>query len=561
MSAKVLQNTGSVILLLSCVLLALGGLPAASAAFIVPLSVQIVSPANDSQVQAGTVTVNGTTRAIFVIAVEVTIDGSFQGYRLASPAAPGDWSTWSIDYELPTGSHYFLARVTALNGQAWHSVGVFGTSGTPQPIDIRITSPVTDSRLASGIVIVNGTAAGTDISAVEVTIDGSSAGYKPATPVASGDWSTWSVNYELPAGSHYFLARVTDLNGQAWNSVDVAGTDCSELPARDFRGVSFIDNTLVRREDGGASSSDQYVTESMKHIKSNGFTVARVPYNWESYVYNSTQFMDRIQMIAETAQVNGICVFFANFHYYTSSYWGLEIDGKPRGGGFPSFVVDGFPATSNDYIQTAGPFWNAFLSNSIVINGRTVWNLQAEFFKTIISRVDHYGSVAGYEILNEPHLFDPSQYQKLGHYHTYMANEIRKVTDKKIFFDRETTWGFTRSPSLEPVVAPRGVTGIVYAPHLYAIPYANGLGESQIQNFKAWSQMWGSEVLIGEMAPVSQADADQYLKVLQENEFGWTVWSWRQSPSAGLGQTYYESDTVPPTDALEMIVGAIDKVY
>ncbi|MGI0026051.1 MAG: hypothetical protein ACREA4_13025, partial [Nitrososphaera sp.] len=331
-------------------------------------------------------TVSGTAAAIFIVAVEVTIDGSFPGYRLATPVAPGDWSTWSIEYELPAGSHYFLARVTALNGQAWHSVGVFGTSGTPQSTDIRITSPVINSRLPSGIVAVNGTAAGTDISAVEVTIDGSFSGYKLATPAASGDWSTWSVHYDLPAGPHYFLARVTDLNGQAWNSVDVIGTadtlsleylaaDCSELPVRDFRGVSLIDKTLVRREDGGAPSSTQYVIASMQHIKANGFTAIRVPYNWESYVYNSTEFMDRIKLIAETAQANDICVFFANFHYYTSSYWGLDVDGKSRGNGFPSFVVDDFPATNNDYIQTAGPFWNAFLSNSIMINGRNVWDV------------------------------------------------------------------------------------------------------------------------------------------------------------------------------------------
>ena len=571
MSVKVVRGMSFIGLLLSFLSITLGGLPAASASLIGPLTVQITSPASDSQMPAGTVAISGTSAAIFILAVEVTIDGSFPGYRLARPAAPGDWSTWSIDYELPAGSHYFLARVTALNGQAWHSVGVYGTSDTPRPIDVRITSPASNSQLPNGIVTVNGTAAGTDISAVEVTIDGNFSGYQLAIPVAPDDWSKWSIDYNLPAGPHYFLARVTAASGQEWDSVGVIGTtgmsspgsvkDCSELPVRDFRGVSFIDESLVRRETGGLPSSTQYVIESMQHIKDNGFTAIRVPYNWESYVYNSTEFINRIQLIAEAAQANEICVFFANFHYFTSSYWHLQGGAKARGNGFPSFVLKDFPATNNDYIQTAGPFWNAFLSNSIIINGRNVWNVQAEFFKDIIDRVDRYDSVAGYEILNEPHLFDPSQYQKLGNYHTYMANEIREVSDKKIFFDRETTWGFTRSPSLEPMVAPRGVTGIVYAPHLYAIPYPDSQAESQIKNFKNWSQQWGSEVLIGEMAPVNQDEADQYLKVLQENGFGWTAWSWKQSQSTGLGRTYYESDTAPATEVLEILVAAMAKVY
>ncbi|MGI0025276.1 MAG: cellulase family glycosylhydrolase, partial [Nitrososphaera sp.] len=103
--------------------------------------------------------------------------------------------------------------------------------------------------------------------------------------------------------------------------------------------------------------------------------------------------------------------------------------------------------------------------------------------------------------------------------------------------------------------------GIVYAPHLYAIPYPDSQGENQIKNFKAWSQQWGSEVLIGEMAAVTQAEADQYLKVLQENGFGWTAWSWKQSPSTGLGSTYYESDAVPATEELEILVAAMAKLY
>jgi hypothetical protein len=396
-------------------------------------------------------------------------------------------------------------------------------------------------------------------------------------PAVSGQSATDAAGRyvipNLPPGTYDVDASASSYETLTANGILVeAGTDtpvhialillpCADRPVKDFLGVGFIDKLLGRRESGGESSTTDYVAESMRYIKQNGFNAIRVPYYWESHVYNPTEFMDRIEFIAQSAEQNGICVFFVNFHYYTTSYWNLDIEGKSPGRGFPSFVVQEFPPISNDYIQTAGPFWDAYLSNSILIDGRTVWDVQADFIKSIISRVDQYESVAGYEILNEPHFFDESHYDLAGDYHTFMANEIREVSDKKIFFDRESTWGFTRDPSLETKVAPRGVSGIVYAPHLYAIPYPGSQAEDQINNFKTWSEQWGSEVLIGELAPDTEADAEMVLQVLKENEFGWTVWSWRPIQGSGLDNSYYESETVEATEALKILLAAVAKVY
>ncbi len=341
-----------------------------------------------------------------------------------------------------------------------------------------------------------------------------------------------------------------------------SGTDCSDIPVKNFRGVVFNDGTLGKNEDeGGATVLTEYVTQSMKYIKANGFTAVRVPFYWEAYVANPTTFMAELDLIAKTAQQNNLCIFLDNHHFYTTSYWNLQVEGKSDGRGFPSFVVKNFPAKNNDYIQSAGPFWNAFLSNSISVNGRSVWDVQADFFKLVINKVDHYESVAGYEILNEPHLFDKTHYDKLGNYNTYMAKEIREVTDKKIFFDRETTRGFAREPSLEPKIVPRGVTGLVYAPHMYTIPYPGTQAEKQIKNFKTWSQNWGTEVLLGEMGADTQKDAEQYLSVLKAYGFGWTAHSWKKSGSGGLGHSLYESDTAPATEALKIMRAAMNAVY
>lgn len=349
-----------------------------------------------------------------------------------------------------------------------------------------------------------------------------------------------------------------------FNDFDSAG-DCSDIPVKNFKGVVFIDNTLGRNEHGGPSTlpatAPEYVAESMKHIKSNGFNAIRVPFIWESYVYNPTDFMDEIDLIAKTAKSYNICVIFDNHHYYTTSYWNLDVEGKAGGRGFPSFIVKDFPVVNNDYIDTAGPFWDAFLSNNVYVDGKKAWDVQFTFFSKVISMVDDYSSVAGYEILNEPHLFDKSQYDKLGNYHTYMAKKIRTITDKKIFFDRETTRGFQRASSLEPMIAPRDVAGLVYAPHLYAVPTSGSVGEKQINNFKTWSTNWGTEVLIGEWGADTEKDDETFLHAFKATGFGWTAHSWKNTGSGGLGVDLYESDSFPATTDLVNLVTAMNAVY
>ncbi|HKU48417.1 MAG TPA: cellulase family glycosylhydrolase [Nitrososphaera sp.] len=341
-----------------------------------------------------------------------------------------------------------------------------------------------------------------------------------------------------------------------------ATTDCSDIPVKNFKGVVFVDGTLGKSEhDGKASVLTSYVTESMKYIRLSGFNAVRVPYYWEAYVNDPTSFMAELQLIAQEAKDNNICVIFDNHHFYTSSYWDLDVAGKSDGRGFPSFVVKNFPERNNDYIDTAGPFWGAFWNNGFSINGQKVWDVQWSFLSKVINKVDGYSSVAGYEILNEPHLFKKEQYDKLGDYNTFMAKKIRSISDKKIFFDRETTRGFQREPSLELHIFPDGVSGTVYAPHLYSVPKPGSQGEKQIKNIKTWSTQRNTEVLIGEWGAETQSDAVTFMKAFKANGFGWTAHSWKKSGSGGLGSTLYDSDTTSPTSALKVLMAALDVVY
>ena len=342
-------------------------------------------------------------------------------------------------------------------------------------------------------------------------------------------------------------------------------TECSEIPMSELRGVNFVDPILSRFEnDDRVGSPANYVQDSMRYLNSYGFNLIRVPYYWEAHQSWPAAFMNEIELIAQTAETYDICVVFDNHHWFTSSYWNTVIDkpGKPKG--FPSFVVADFPSEA-DYDTTAAPFWGAFLKNAIEIDGKKVWDVQAEFMAKIINKVDRYDSVAGYEILNEPHLFNVEQYDSLGSYHTYMAQKIREISDKKIFIDRETANGFQRNPNLEFKIVPQGIDGIVYSPHLYAVPVAGSGGENQVNNFKSWADQWDVEIMVGEFSASTQEDMNVYITTWKEVGFGWTYWKWSSSTTTAggdlLGNVVYESDNTQRTVYLQYLLNAVEAAY
>ncbi|MGH9991802.1 MAG: cellulase family glycosylhydrolase, partial [Nitrososphaera sp.] len=112
--------------------------------------------------------------------------------------------------------------------------------------------------------------------------------------------------------------------------------NCANIAVKNFRAAALEDSILSRREKATPATSvlTSYVTETLGYMKMHGINSVRVPFYWEAYVNNPTVFMAELDLVAKTAQAKGLCVVFANFHYYTSSYWGFN-----GGRGFPSFVV------------------------------------------------------------------------------------------------------------------------------------------------------------------------------------------------------------------------------
>ncbi len=147
-------------------------------------TVAITSPANNATVPAGSVPVSGTAAdnvgGSGVLRVEVRVDSG--AYFIATPQAPGNWSTWTITLNITAlGSHTLRARVTDNAGNVGFNVGTrtinVGSGGGPDTTipTVAITSPANNATVPAGSVPVSGTAAdnvgGSGVLRVEVRVD------------------------------------------------------------------------------------------------------------------------------------------------------------------------------------------------------------------------------------------------------------------------------------------------------------------------------------------------------------------------------------------------------
>jgi peptidoglycan/xylan/chitin deacetylase (PgdA/CDA1 family) len=184
-------------------------------------SILFTSP-NPNSILTGLVHFTGTASSnLPIIDVEIGIRGQANSFERVIPFSKGNWSTWSLDYRLPLGTEYMTARVTDVSGRVvWNTLHIV----VPPPT-VTVTSPADYQKLTTGLIKFAGAASsGAQITAVELSIDGNASSYQLATPKAPGDWSTWSISYNLPVGNHYYVARVTDnLGRQTWNSIALTG--------------------------------------------------------------------------------------------------------------------------------------------------------------------------------------------------------------------------------------------------------------------------------------------------------------------------------------------------
>ena len=79
-------------------------------------------------------------------------------------------------------------------------------------------------------------------------------------------------------------------------------------------------------------------------------------------------------------------------------------------------------------------FWNVWWDNELKNSeGKGGWDVQLEYFKSIIKIVNHKKSTLGFEILNEPQVFRQGDFKNVGSYHEYIMRNLNTITDKILF--------------------------------------------------------------------------------------------------------------------------------
>ena len=331
---------------------------------------------------------------------------------------------------------------------------------------------------------------------------------------------------------------------------DPPDADPVDIPFKDLHGVNYIDPVLNRKEDRAKLPIQKDLIEKYVPIaKEAGFNVFRIPVSWESYVGNEENFLGQLVELVKTANSNDIFVWIDFHHFDATSNWSGKVsDGR----GFPEFIVSCYhPKGEYERDPEVRAFWSDYYDNKLRDSNNScrrtldVWELQSEFMVTLIKEVDQYPNVIGYELLNEPHVWENSQYDALGRLHTELAKDIRKHTDKTIIFTRETTHGYddkgrkySRQIGLEYKILPKDpAKNVMYIPHLYDLDEIEDHVDRWKEVQKRWKEMgYDVKIAVGEWSPqppqliegkaVTQENMDGFVKVWEREGWMNTYWAY-----------------------------------
>jgi aryl-phospho-beta-D-glucosidase BglC (GH1 family) len=297
-----------------------------------------------------------------------------------------------------------------------------------------------------------------------------------------------------------------------------------------LQGVNLLDPVLIQTSVGPPYylGYPPPVNNSLQLIKSYGFNFIRIPYYWESYQADPDKFLREVDLIASMAEKLGLYVDWDFHHLKASSYFYFY--NSSSFGGFPYFFLSKYPFNGGESADKK--FWEDFFDRNITHKGKDIWQLQAELMIKIVRTVDKYSSTLGYEILNQPTVFDKSQYAKIGKYNTFIAQQLRNHTSKYIFFDFACNSDcsdieFSNQSLLKPI----SVDNVIFAPHRFGKPYTD-----MFRFLENLSSSWGGiPIVLGEWARTDQAEIMKYVCELHAAGIGWSFWSWNYQEHGEVG--------------------------
>ena len=159
--------------------------------------------------------------------------------------------------------------------------------------------------------------------------------------------------------------------------------------AQPFLGINmcgYYTSMPQLREDFKSHFPNNYYESSFETIsKTPAIDHLRYRFYWESYVRNSTAFMNEIEQVANAADRYGIKIIYDNHQFHTSSWLNVG-----RGTGFPVYLFNNSLLYEQDSggapkSEAAKTWWNNWWNSyTIEVNGTDGWTLQADFLKKIV---------------------------------------------------------------------------------------------------------------------------------------------------------------------------------
>ena len=334
--------------------------------------------------------------------------------------------------------------------------------------------------------------------------------------------------------------NTTTNSGPPYNGVDMHG---------------FYTRTAQARETN-YDLPKNYFEESFKILSSNGLNHVRFLIFWESFVKNPTEFIEELKTVANAADKYNIKVLYDNHQFHTSSYLNPQ-----RGTGFPFSLFEAdfaffYGSGGGTKYPTAKVWWTNWWDRNVRDkDANDGWTLQTEFFKKVLDTVDNHTSTVGYEILSEPQVHDKNQWEKIQKYNKFIADFLRKYTDKTIAYSMNIPVSLQSPIELNPInlakMAPKNVSNLVFKISVYGVPQENEYQESRLSNFVQAAELANVSLYVGEwnnvqrdkiideegeivtfinetFSSINQSEATKLVDVFKNLDvWGSAFWQWR----------------------------------
>ncbi len=339
------------------------------------------------------------------------------------------------------------------------------------PPGISITNPV-DTNIQTNTypytLAVSGTAVdNVSLSSITVALYNFDNGSLIIPLTAATGLSNWSINIQIPGpGAYLIKAQAKDGAGNASSATLEVSLERPPAPVQPptlafMHGLNKLSFAL---------SAITTQPKLLKFIADNGFGLIRVRLYWEKYLQDPVTWQARLQATADAADANGLKIIYDFHQFGQSSYFNSSYIGWP-----PSMVSAAIgPLSGYATIDAAQKAWmRKWWDNAGTFNNKTYWDAQVDFMLQAFGIFKDRASTRGYEILNEPDLYEITDLANYKLYLEYIGSKlIDNDNDAWIVADHRfnkygTGADFYNIDQIKATIPTISNGRVVYSPHTY----------------------------------------------------------------------------------------------